>query len=201
MTIYSKSLRILVTYISKQQKCCLPISFLLVCLSEWLRRWTANPLCSARVGSNPAADVNFFVWMMSYDFFFSILLFFFFLLPACCTQREQRRREMETTEKQRSRTVTECEILSFQSMILCIFLKDLPHLSICSFKSFQNTFICVCALYLHNEQLQRHELLYTSLFLYICTLFLHIYLFQASKAIQYYQKRILYNIEDRYAID
>ena len=22
-------------------------------MAEWLRRWTANPLCSARVGSNP----------------------------------------------------------------------------------------------------------------------------------------------------
>jgi hypothetical protein len=22
-------------------------------VAEWLRRWTANPLCSARVGSNP----------------------------------------------------------------------------------------------------------------------------------------------------
>ena len=22
-------------------------------VAEWLRRWTANPMCSARVGSNP----------------------------------------------------------------------------------------------------------------------------------------------------
>ena len=22
-------------------------------MAEWLRRWTANPMCSARVGSNP----------------------------------------------------------------------------------------------------------------------------------------------------
>ena len=29
-----------------------------VCLSERLRRWTANPLCYARVGSNPATDVK-----------------------------------------------------------------------------------------------------------------------------------------------
>ena len=28
-------------------------------MAEWLRRWTANPLGSARVGSNPA-DVDFF---------------------------------------------------------------------------------------------------------------------------------------------
>ena len=101
MTIYSKSLQILVTYISKQQKCCLPISFLLVCLSEWLRRWTANPLCSARVGSNPAADVNFFVWMTSFfalPFFFS----FSFLLVA---PRESKGKER--WRRQISRTVTE----------------------------------------------------------------------------------------------
>ena len=28
-------------------------------MAEWLRRWTANPLGSARAGSNPA-DVEFF---------------------------------------------------------------------------------------------------------------------------------------------
>ena len=28
-------------------------------VAEWLRRWTANPLCSARVGSNPIL-VEFF---------------------------------------------------------------------------------------------------------------------------------------------
>ena len=27
-------------------------------VAEWLRRWTANPLCSARVGSNPILVVN-----------------------------------------------------------------------------------------------------------------------------------------------
>ena len=26
-------------------------------VAEWLRRWTANPLCSARVGSNPTLVV------------------------------------------------------------------------------------------------------------------------------------------------
>ena len=137
MTIYSKSLQILVTYISKQQKCCLPISFLLVCLSEWLRRWTANPLCSARVGSNPAADVNFFVWMMSYDFFFSILLFFFFsfLLVA---PRESKGEER--WRRQRSRTVTENGVRDTSGAILLVcdivyFLKELPYLSICSFTS------------------------------------------------------------------
>ena len=28
-------------------------------VAEWLRRWTANPLCSARVGSNPILVVFF----------------------------------------------------------------------------------------------------------------------------------------------
>ena len=26
-------------------------------VAEWLRRWTANPMCSARVGSNPIGVV------------------------------------------------------------------------------------------------------------------------------------------------
>ena len=29
-------------------------------VAEWLRRWTANPLCSARVGSNPTLVAFFF---------------------------------------------------------------------------------------------------------------------------------------------
>ena len=29
-------------------------------VAEWLRRWTANPLCSARVGSNPILVDNFY---------------------------------------------------------------------------------------------------------------------------------------------
>ena len=29
-------------------------------VAEWLRRWTANPMCSARVGSNPILVVEFF---------------------------------------------------------------------------------------------------------------------------------------------
>ena len=37
-------------------------------VAEWLRRWTANPMCSARVGSNPI--------LVGY---FCILFFFFFL--------------------------------------------------------------------------------------------------------------------------
>ena len=28
-------------------------------VAEWLRRWTANPMCSARVGSNPILVVMF----------------------------------------------------------------------------------------------------------------------------------------------
>ena len=31
------------------QSCRLPLDE----VAEWLRRWTANPMCSARVGSNP----------------------------------------------------------------------------------------------------------------------------------------------------
>ena len=30
-------------------------------VAEWLRRWTANPMCSARVGSNPILVVIFFL--------------------------------------------------------------------------------------------------------------------------------------------
>ena len=36
-------------------------------VAEWLRRWTANPMCSARVGSNPILVDIFgqtFDWMM-----------------------------------------------------------------------------------------------------------------------------------------
>ena len=40
-------------------------------VAEWLRRWTANPLCSARVGSNPIL-VGFFLRC----FFFVLFLFF-----------------------------------------------------------------------------------------------------------------------------
>ena len=40
-------------------------------MAEWLRRWTANPMCSARVGSNPILVAQFF--------FLSPLYFFFYL--------------------------------------------------------------------------------------------------------------------------
>ena len=33
-------------------------------VAEWLRRWTANPMCSARVGSNPILVVEFFFSMI-----------------------------------------------------------------------------------------------------------------------------------------
>ena len=35
-------------------------------VAEWLRRWTANPLCSARVGSNPTLVV---LWIFLFLFF------------------------------------------------------------------------------------------------------------------------------------
>ena len=39
-------------------------------VAEWLRRWTANPLCSARVGSNPILVET--------------LTFFLFFIPCKC---------------------------------------------------------------------------------------------------------------------
>ena len=43
-------------------------------VAEWLRRWTANPLCFARVGSNPTLVVFFFLpkFKIYYYYFFSI---------------------------------------------------------------------------------------------------------------------------------
>ena len=43
-------------------------------VAEWLRRWTANPMGSARVGSNPILVVNFIFTPKVCVFFF-----FFFL--------------------------------------------------------------------------------------------------------------------------
>ena len=44
-------------------------------VAEWLRRWTANPMCSARVGSNPILVVDFYSpfphWHFSLFLFFS----------------------------------------------------------------------------------------------------------------------------------
>ena len=53
----------------------LPIS--LPCIqdevAEWLRRWTANPLCSARVGSNPILVAMFYFNPVQQCFMFSFL--------------------------------------------------------------------------------------------------------------------------------
>ena len=48
-------------------------------VAEWLRRWTANPLCSARVGSNPILVDKFFSFLHSFFFFYLFLLFIFLL--------------------------------------------------------------------------------------------------------------------------
>ena len=38
-------------------------------VAEWLRRWTANPMCSARVGSNPILVVSeTYIFSESSDF-------------------------------------------------------------------------------------------------------------------------------------
>lgn len=34
-------------------------------VAEWLRRWTANPMCSARVGSNPILVDSLFVTLQN----------------------------------------------------------------------------------------------------------------------------------------
>merc|ERR1712121_466440 len=44
-------------------------------VAEWLRRWTANPMCSARVGSNPILVVDFLNLAFKN---MALLLFFFF---------------------------------------------------------------------------------------------------------------------------
>ena len=33
-------------------------------VAEWLRRWTANPICSARMASSPIFDVIFVVFLV-----------------------------------------------------------------------------------------------------------------------------------------
>ena len=44
-------------------------------VAEWLRRWTANPLCSARVGSNPIlVDVSYHPFWCFICFLSSIVL-------------------------------------------------------------------------------------------------------------------------------
>ena len=37
-------------------------------MAEWLRRWTANPLCSARVGSNPILVEYLFLFFFFANF-------------------------------------------------------------------------------------------------------------------------------------
>ena len=37
-------------------------------VAEWLRRWTANPLCSARVGSNPILVEIFLLFIILHLF-------------------------------------------------------------------------------------------------------------------------------------
>ena len=38
-------------------------------MAEWLRRWTANPMCSARVGSNPILVEKIFFRFILKTFF------------------------------------------------------------------------------------------------------------------------------------
>ena len=45
-------------------------------VAEWLRRWTANPLGSPRVGSNPILVEWFFFW---YSLNFNIKIFALFV--------------------------------------------------------------------------------------------------------------------------
>ena len=78
--------------------------------------------------------------------------FISFFSPSCLLHleraKEKRDGDDREVEKQNGNGVRDTILLVYD---IVYFLKDLPHLSICSFKSFQNTFICVCALYLHNE--------------------------------------------------
>ena len=70
-------------------------------MAEWLRRWTANPLCSARVGSNPILVDNFF--FSTFPTLHSFLLHFAkqFTLSWCvlschslwtCTEKQKERK-------------------------------------------------------------------------------------------------------------
>ena len=44
-----------------------PISFLYAVVAEWLRRWTRNPLGSARTGSNPVGSEYFEVYTANFE--------------------------------------------------------------------------------------------------------------------------------------
>ena len=53
-------------------------------VAEWLRRWTANPLCSARVGSNPILiDCTVSAWLA---FLFRKYYFLTFTVQSTATQ-------------------------------------------------------------------------------------------------------------------
>ena len=60
-------------------------------VAEWLRRWTANPMCSARVGSNPILVGSFFfhfflkskIVFLSIAFFSAIDNHLLFLIYCC----------------------------------------------------------------------------------------------------------------------
>ena len=52
-------------------------------VAEWLRRWIANPLCSARVGSNPIL-VEFF----SKIYLCRIFLIFMVITSFCLTKQK-----------------------------------------------------------------------------------------------------------------
>ena len=57
-----------------------------ICLAEWLRRWTRNPLGHSRVGSNPAADETYFCPIfLERKFGNHALLLAFYLPRYCCT--------------------------------------------------------------------------------------------------------------------
>ena len=49
-------------------------------VAEWLRRWTANPLCSARVGSNPISVVFCNLELVFCEIFSSLCLLDVFIL-------------------------------------------------------------------------------------------------------------------------
>ena len=65
-----------------------------VSMAEWLRRWTWNPMGSARVGSNPAADVSkgsLFSFWFSFLFCFSQFKKFEFIKEKKkCSEKKQK---------------------------------------------------------------------------------------------------------------
>ena len=49
-------------------------------VAEWLRRWTANPMCSARVGSNPILVGTSFISFLNSFFIIIINSFYAYYL-------------------------------------------------------------------------------------------------------------------------